>query len=224
MITSTLFRCPLNLLSNLAIDSSACPIVFNQPTGGFFTDPWEIKEEYKNTVWEDILNTLPVLHGEARLIKLQYGTCYHNHSDIDDRYHLNLEGEESYLVDIDCCTMYPIIKDGIWYEMDAGKIHSAVNFGRYNRYQIVVRKLLDFKKQQEKVTVQLIKKDNISEDDARYIFDNTISPWLNRAVKSGILESFDFQKSFVEIQCEKKFFHTLEEKIDKKYMEIRVYE
>ena len=39
------------------IDKMKTPI--NEPTGSFFYDNWNIKEEYKNTPWATVLNTLP---------------------------------------------------------------------------------------------------------------------------------------------------------------------
>jgi hypothetical protein len=66
-------------------------LTINQPTGNFFYDPWDIKEEFKGTVWETLLNTLPLDIGEARIIVLGNGTTYMSHTDIDDRYHLSLK-------------------------------------------------------------------------------------------------------------------------------------
>ena len=117
-------------------------IYLNAPTGDFFYDPWKIKDEYKNTYWDDVLQTLDFEIGEARIIKLSVGECYLQHADIDDRYHLNITGDNSILINLENYEIFKIFKDGIWYEMDAGIIHSAVNFGQEDRYQLVVRKLL----------------------------------------------------------------------------------
>lgn len=51
----------------------------NQPTGHFFYDPWVVKDEYKDSIWEMVLNTLELPHGEARLIILQPGETYMAH-------------------------------------------------------------------------------------------------------------------------------------------------
>ena len=104
-------------------------IVLNQPTGNFFYDPWKIKLEFKNTVWEDILKSLPFNKGEARIIKLDPGESYLCHADIDNRWHLNLKGQQSYLVNLDDHVLYPTNADGFWYSMNAGKLHSASNYG-----------------------------------------------------------------------------------------------
>jgi len=114
----------------------------NEPTGDFFYDRWKIKEQFKDTVWEEILDSLSVGDiGEARLINLDIERCYTMHADIDDRWHLSFNHNNSYLIDLATKKMHQPIP-GIWYSMDAGQLHSAVNFGDSTRYQLVVRKLL----------------------------------------------------------------------------------
>jgi hypothetical protein len=166
----------------------------NAPTGKFFYDKWELLPVYKGTVWEEIMNTLPVDCGEARLIRLGPGTCYNSHADIDDRYHLNITGNYCYLVNIDTASMYKLIKDGIWYDFNAGPRHSAVNFGDVPRTQLVIRKLLKNNTLQDPVNVSIIV-ENMPLSNARYIFDDTVSLWLNHAVKQGILTGFDYSNN-----------------------------
>ena len=163
----------------------------NAPTGRFFYDKWELLPEYKGTVWEEIMNTLPVECGEARLIRLAPGACYNSHADIDDRYHLNITGNYCYLVNIDTAKMYKLIKDGIWYDFNAGPRHSAVNFGDVHRIQLVIRKLLHTNALQDPVKIT-ITVESMPLDDARYIFDDSISLWLNAAVKRGVLMDFNY--------------------------------
>jgi hypothetical protein len=161
----------------------------NQPTGDFFYDPWIIKDEYKGTVWETIYNSLPAVKGEARIIILDPGQCYQTHADIDDRYHLNILGDNSYLIDLVRDIMHPLAQDGIWYDMDAGFLHTATNFGRRPRVQLVVRKLLKKNKLKKPVEVSLATSmDN--PNHARFLFDNTMSPWFNDANKAGFINSF----------------------------------
>jgi hypothetical protein len=69
----------------------------NEPTGNFFYDPWLIKDKYVGTVWEKLLASLPQPHGEARVIIMEPGSSYMAHSDIDNRWHLNIQGDYSYL-------------------------------------------------------------------------------------------------------------------------------
>jgi hypothetical protein len=161
----------------------------NEPTGDFFYDPWVIKDEYKGTVWETLYNSLPVSKGEARIIILDPGQCYQIHADIDDRYHLNILGDNSYLIDLVRDIMHPLAQDGIWYDMDASFLHTATNFGRRARVQLVVRKLLKNNKLKYPIEVSLATSmDN--PNHARFLFDNTMSPWLNDANKAGFINNF----------------------------------
>lgn len=161
----------------------------NQPTGDFFYDPWILKDEYKGTVWETLYNSLPVVKGEARIIILDPGLCYQIHADIDDRYHLNILGDNSYLINLVQEIMYPLSQDGIWYDMDASFLHTATNFGRKARVQLVVRKLLKKNKLSNPVEVSLVTSmDN--PNHARFLFDNTMSPWFNEANKAGFINNF----------------------------------
>jgi hypothetical protein len=159
----------------------------NEPTGDFFYDDWKIKEEFKGTVWEEILNSLPENKGEARIINLDIKTCYTMHSDIDDRWHLSLSSGESYLVDLDNNQLHQT-NLGVWYSMDAGRLHSAVNFGDRERYQLVVRKLLDKNALLNPVKVLLSVEDPPA--NYRYTIDKFISPKLNQWNKQNQLNSF----------------------------------
>jgi hypothetical protein len=167
-------------------------IAFNEPTGSFFYDPWVIKNEFKNTVWEELLNSLPEPIGEARIIKLDPGTCYRSHSDIDDRWHLSIISEKSYIVTLDDEKLYPQTVDYRWHFLDAGSSHSAVNFGNKPRVQIVVRKLLEKGTSiKDAVTVSITLKKVV--DDRRYIFDEVVSPWLNSNSKRGMISNFQYE-------------------------------
>lgn len=163
-------------------------LALNQPTGNFFTDPWKTKPEFKGTVWEKILDSLAEDKGEARLIKLAQGVCYPSHADIDDRWHMTIQGNHSYLIDLETHTMHQSDKLGAWYLMDAGRRHSAANFGSGDRIQLVVRKLLPAPNIIHPVQVSIKLKTVIGE--RRFVFDDIISPWLNRAYKDGIVDNF----------------------------------
>jgi len=165
-------------------------LTINQPTGNFFYDPWEIKDEFKGTVWEEILNSLPYDKGEARIIKLNSGTCYTSHADIDDRWHLSLSGNRCYMIDLDKDVMHPISADGVWYDMNAGKHHSAATFGELDRYQLVIRHLLVNGNLENPAHVKITP---TSQYKARYNFDDRFSPWLNRANKKNILSNFKIE-------------------------------
>jgi hypothetical protein len=174
----------------------------NQPTGNFFYDPWVLKDEYRGTVWETLYNSLPVIKGEARIIILDHNQCYQTHADIDDRYHLNIQGEACYLIDLVREQMFPLEQDGIWYNMNAGLLHTATNFGRCARVQLVVRHLL--KKNELLDPVEIALSSTVSNtDDARFIFDNTLSPWLNHANKLGYINNFSYSPITVKFNIEK---------------------
>lgn len=179
----------------------------NQPTGNFFYDPWVIKDQFKKTVWEEILSTLNFDHGEARIIVLAPGESYMAHADIDDRYHLNLQGNYSFLIDVLNQRMYPTVSDNKWYEMNAGQIHAATNYGETIRAQLVVRKLL--------VRTQLDKFVHISitpaneRYDYRYRFDNDISPWLNSMNKLNKINNFQFSNASVEFDASEELIYDL---------------
>jgi hypothetical protein len=167
--------------------------VLNIPTGTFFYDPWKLKDKYNGTIWQTILASLPYKIGEAKVRRLDSGQAYIGHADIDDRYHLNISGEQSYLIDLDREIMHPTVLDGTWYSMDAGWKHSAVNFGNRVRFQLVVRQLLKYTNLSEPTTVTIVPTIDDA-DEARYIFDSTVSPWLNLANKNKWINKFSYDK------------------------------
>ena len=191
MLTSTNYTVDPALFQEAcyALPTGVMKTSINQPTGDFFYDPWILKDEYKGTVWETLYNSLPVSKGEARIIILDPGLCYQIHADIDDRYHLNILGDNSYLIDLVQEIMYPLSQDGIWYDMDASFLHTATNFGRKARVQLVVRKLLKKNKLSNPVEVSLATSME-NTGHARFLFDNTMSPWFNDANKAGFINSF----------------------------------
>lgn len=204
MLTKLKYTVPLELLeeanSNLPVDNFKVSI--NEPTGDFFYDPWIVKPEFKNTVWGRIMQTLPIEVGEARIINLTYGTCYQSHGDIDDRYHLNINSHYAYLVNLEAEKMYPLSTDGVWYEMDAGPRHSAVNFGYTKRTQLVVRKLLDKNSLTDPVHIKIFYAGSKPES-ARFVFDDVLSPWLNRANKKKVITSFEHNQTHAKLKIEK---------------------
>lgn len=189
MLEKTIFSVPLELVDEAR--SSLPHIDFkmslNRPTNRFFYDPWEIKEEFKNTVWEKILNSIPQPFGEARLIQLYNGTCYMSHCDIDDRYHLNIEGQYSYLIDLDSEKMFKTVADGHWYTINTGVRHVAANFGSIFRTQLVVRKLLNDTDLKDPVAVKIFP----ICDNPRFAFDDVVSPWLHKMNRELCLAEFN---------------------------------
>jgi hypothetical protein len=204
MLTPTNYTVDPNLFQK-ALDrlpEGEMKTAINKPTGNFFYDPWILKDEYKGTIWETLYNSLPVSKGEARIIILDPGHSYTAHADIDDRHHLNILGDESFLIDLVREQMHKLSQDGIWYDMDASFLHSAANFGRRARVQLVIRKLLKPNKLINPVEVALTTTmSNV--DHARYLFDNTISIWLNEANKLGYITNFSYSSPFVKFDVEK---------------------
>lgn len=193
------------------IDKMKTPI--NEPSGSFFYDAWNIKEEYKDTPWATLLNTLPFAVGEARVISLESKTCYTKHTDIDDRYHLNIFGDEGYLIDLQDSRMYKTECDGKWYVMDASKAHTAANFGQYRRVQLVVRKLLQRVNLKDPIDVSIIP----GGDNPRYTFDNTLSPWLNKKLKDKTITDFERSDSGVNFKMERVLLDQFENILPKDF-------
>jgi len=202
MISKTNLIVPQDLFDS-AVDNiirSTGKLVLNEPSGRFFYDEWTIKQEYAGTPWEQLLSMLPA-HGEARLITLSTATCYTTHSDIDDRYHLNLKGAYSYLIDLDTREMYPVTQDRVWYDMNAGLRHTATNFGYDDRVQLVVRKLLNDSVLHNPLSIRL--SSNIHDlEMARFIFDDKISPWLNAINKQHLINDFRLKNNQVLFNLE----------------------
>jgi hypothetical protein len=200
MLVKTTKSVPLELISSVGTTSfDVMKTTINEPTGNFFYDPWKIKTEFVNTAWEKILEPLGNNIGEARVIVLDSPSCYTRHADIDDRYHLNISGEASYLLDFDNLQIHPLVNDGIWYEMDAGRLHSAIAAGKQYRIQLVVRKLLNRITLQDPIDVKL----TLPVSESRYDFDNSISPWLNKVVKKHLLDNFKLEDNSVCFSIEK---------------------
>ena len=210
MITETSYTVDPSLFQEAcySLPKHGMKTAINEPTGNFFYDPWILKTEYKGTVWETLYNSLPVTKGEARIIILDPNQCYQIHADIDDRYHLNILGEKCYLIDLDDNIMHFLKTDGIWYNMDAGILHTATNFGRRARVQLVVRQLLNRNKLKNPVSVALATTIQ-NPDDARFIFDNTLSPWFNLANKQGRICNFSYSSLLVKFDIENDMLDVL---------------
>jgi len=201
MITPTGLMCEVPTLDfDLLKDQKAA---INAPSGDFFYDPWTVLDTFKNTDVEKLLSILPP-HGEARIIRLKPGESYMCHADIDDRYHLNITGNKCYLIDLVENKMYPTVNDNSWYLMDAGRLHSASNFGDVDRYQLVVRSLLTRHHLKDPVRINLAIREKVF--NIRYIFDNTVSPWLNWANKHAVItDFFRHKEDFISMSVERSY-------------------
>jgi hypothetical protein len=218
MLTKLNYTVSVDLLQEAAnsLPSEDFKSAINSPTGSFFYDPWVIKPEFKDTVWSKILSTLPFEVGEARIIVLSYGNCYQSHGDIDDRYHLNISGQYSYLMNLETETMYPLSADGVWYEMSAGSRHSAANFGYIKRIQFVVRKLLTRNTLTQPISIKVLYV-GTDKDKVRFTFDDVISPWLNKANKKGVITDFNFAHNDVKFKIDEDNLKELENILPKDF-------
>ena len=218
MLTSTNYTVDTGLFQEAgrSVSEKVMKTTINQPTGDFFYDPWVLKDEYKGTVWETIYNSLPVVKGEARIVVLDPGQCYQTHADIDDRYHLNILGESCYLIDLIRNNMYLLSQDGVWYDMDASFLHTATNFGRFVRVQLVIRHLLKNNKLTDPVAVTLTTT-VLDPDDARFLLDNTLSPWLNEANKLGFINNFNYELVTIKFNIERNKLDSLKNILPKEF-------
>jgi hypothetical protein len=204
MLVKTPYTAPI---SNIDIITEIGKHDLTQPTGNFFYDPWELKPEFLGTCWEEIWNSLPERKGQARIIVLDSPSCYTQHADIDDRYHLNLFGDEDYLIDLQSEKMFKLHKDSFWYIMDAGRLHTAISVGKHSRMQLVIRQLLTHNDLQDLVNVVI----TAGSDKSRYRFDNNLSPWLNRANKNKIIDNFRTDGNSVYFDVEKSALSSLKD-------------
>lgn len=209
MISALPYFVNINLLEKAHIELPAIDskLVINSPTNNFFYDPWKIKPEYKGTVWEELINSIPIALGEARIIFLKHMECYSNHCDIDDRCHLTISAKHAFLISLDTETMYRCKVDGIWYEMDASHMHTATNFGNQPRIQLVVRKLLNRSTRNDLKSISITTKLNL--ESARYHFDDKISSFLNKVNKNNGLNNFVHQHDSIDLDIAPEYINEL---------------
>ena len=208
MITKLLWQCPKGLIEQALKE---CPIpdgasVLNEPTGDFFYDGWKIKDLYKDTLWKEVLDTLPYTIGQARVLMLEPGESYMAHADIDNRWHLNLTGEQAFLIDLENKIMHECVRDNHWAYMDAGRIHAATNYGSIPRLQLVVREPLQ-RNSQPVDLISISMEPAYEQYDFRYKFDKIFSPFLNRANHSHKLSDFAHTVSTVSFKLESELLN-----------------
>lgn len=214
MITKQLWQCPTGLIEQALkehpVTSEA--IVLNEPTGDFFYDKWKIKDLYKDTIWEQVLDSLPMSIGQARIIKLGSGESYMAHADIDNRWHLNLTGEQAYLIDLDNKVMHECTRDNRWAYMDASRIHAATNYGSIPRLQLVVREPLR-NSQQPIDLVSISIEPAYEQHDFRYKFDKIFSPFLNHANQKYKLADFAYTTFSLTFKLERELLEEFKQLI-----------
>ncbi len=210
MITKQIWVCPEGLIDQALKEHPITEsIVLNEPTGDFFYDKWVIKEFYKDTIWEQVLDTMPMSIGQARIINLAPGESYMAHADIDNRWHLNLTGEQAYLIDLDEKVMYECVRDNRWAYMDASRIHAATNYGSIPRLQLVVREPLRRSRQPVDL-VSISMEPAYEQQDFRYKFDNRFSSFLNRANQKHKLADFAHTTFSLSFKLERELLEEFE--------------
>lgn len=204
MITKQLWQCPPGLIEQALKEHPITgSTVLNEPTGDFFYDTWKIKDLYKDTIWQKVLDSMPMSIGQARIIKMEPGESYMAHADIDNRWHLNLTGEQAYLIDLDNRAMYECTRDNHWAYMDASRIHAATNYGSVPRLQLVVREPLR-RSRQPVALVSVSMEPAYEQHDFRYKFDKIFSPFLNRANQKYKLADFAHETFTLSFKLEQE--------------------
>ena len=216
MITKQIWTCPEGLIEQALKEHPITEtVVLNEPTGDFFYDRWQIKDLYKDTLWERVLNSMPMTIGQARIIRMEPGESYMAHADIDNRWHLNLTGEQAYLIDLDDEVMYKCERDHRWAYMDASRIHAATNYGSVPRLQLVVREPLRRSRQPaDLVSISMVRG---SQHDFRYKFDKIFSPFLNRANWAHKLADFAYTEFNLSFKLERELLEEFEKLVSTEF-------
>lgn len=217
MITKQTWTCPEGLIEQALKEHPITgSVVLNESTGDFFYDKWQIKDLYKDTLWQQVIDSLPMTIGQARIIKMEPGESYMAHADIDNRWHLNLTGEQAYLIDLDEKIMYECERDNRWAYMDASRIHAATNYGSVPRLQLVVREPL--RRSREPIDLVRISMEPAYEQhDFRYKFDKIFSPLLNRANQKYKLSGFAHATSSLTFKLERELLEEFEKLVTSEF-------
>jgi len=206
-----MWQCPSGLIEQALKEHPITEsTVLNHPTGNFFYDTWKIKDLYKDTIWQQVLDTLPMSIGQARIIKMEPGESYMAHADIDNRWHLNLTGEQAYLIDLDNKVMHECVRNNRWSYMDASRIHAATNYGSIPRLQLVVREPLRNSRQPAEL-VNIAMEPAYEQHDFRYKFDKICSPFLNRANQKYKLADFAHTTFSLTFKLERELLEEFEQ-------------
>ena len=111
------------------------------PDGFAEGDYSEITEPFRGTTFETFLKALPFKYGRTRLMRMRPKSCLSIHADPAPRYHLALSTNPAcYIIGVSGAEglFYHIPADGRLYEMDAHKMHTAMNSSREDRIHLVV--------------------------------------------------------------------------------------
>ena len=171
----------------------------NHCEGNFFYDAWQLKPEFDTPIMQNLMQQLgPV--GQAKIIVVPPGTCYQAHADVEDRYHITLQADHSYLIDLESDEMYPTLRDDWCYLMNTQRLHTAANFGYQDRCQLVIRRLLTHHQLMDPHHIHIKPMQLDQPFNQRAWFDRHILVWLNGANKRGIMDNFNPMGEEVEIE------------------------
>ena len=169
----------------------------NLPTGEFYYDPWQLKPEYEHTAVAQLLHQLAPV-GQAKIVSIPPGQCYLAHSDVEDRYHVTLQSEHSYVLDITHQQQYACVADDRVYHMNTAQLHTVMNAGYVPRIQLVVRQLLTRHTLVNPVHVHIEATE--APYNLRQQWDQHILVWCNLANKQGVMTDFDPMNSEAQVQ------------------------
>lgn len=208
-------------LSDLQWDSNN-RVNLNHKTGHWLYDPYAVNKEWQGTPFEDLLEELGRYNiGEARLMKLDPGTCYCSHADIDDRIHLNLESnDQSYLIDLNANKMHKTSADGKLYYMDGSYVHTAANFGSSPRIQLVARVRLTKHNAPALERTELVFLNKPY--DLRYNIDNSLSVLMSKLIKQKNMEFVEYADASIVLDVDTYALTLIEEELDKLQVQYRI--
>ena len=168
------------------------PLEIHTTTDDFFYGERKLLDRYKGTEFEKLWNSLE-RPGEAQIQVLDRGRCYLGHCDVDDRYHMTLFGNNSYLIDIEKNNLFPTEVDHTVWFLETSTKHTAANFGTVPRVQLVIRKLLNKNSLKNPVPVylHLQSKDKHFKNATRYNFDVMVQSFINTGInKNKTIDQF----------------------------------
>jgi len=87
-----------------------------------------INKVFQDTIWEEIINRLPIKKGRARLQIMKPDSLLTLHRDFEKRYHLAIITDPACLfLDAEENQTYHVPADGYFYKIDTTKLHTAFN-------------------------------------------------------------------------------------------------
>jgi hypothetical protein len=111
------------------------------PDGVAEADYSEITAPFIGTAFEQFLKDLPFAYGRTRLMRMRPKSCLSIHAAPTRRYHMALiTNPDCYIVGVsgEDGSFHQIPADGILYEMDAHRTHTAMNSGNKDRFHLVI--------------------------------------------------------------------------------------